>query len=165
MREHQGNALFRRLITLNLTKYRNATLLSREMNSCIASEIVATIRNLNPPGRFLCKSGVTGFWEDIEDDKALKKVAQALRDCYYTAMKNNPGRLNSQRIAAANHRIELLTPIPDQRAYPYSSSNDPRLDFVQRQYSVEGRQRPLHYSNGVNNNLFMGRACVAIILP
>jgi hypothetical protein len=164
IRKHNGNALFLQLITQNLTKYYNATMF-RKMKSCIASEIVATIRNLDPPGRFLCKSKETGFWEDIGDDRALKKVAQAFRDCYSAAMKNNSERMNHCRTAVANHPIQQRTPIPDRMDNNITSFNDPKPDGVQRLYSGESHQLPLQYSYGMNSHLFTGRVYAAVFLP
>lgn len=164
IRKYNGNALFLQLVTQNLTKYCNATLI-RKMKSCIAAEIVATIRNLDPPGRFLCKSNETGFWEDIGDDRALKKVAQAFRDCYSAAMKNNSGRMKHCRTAAANYQFEHRTPIPNRMDNKIISCNDPQPDGEQRLYSGESHHLPLQYSYGVNSHLFTGRVYAAIFLP
>ena len=45
----------------------------------IAAQIVYMIRSMNPPGRFL-KEDPDGSWWDIGDQKAIKKVGQAMRE-------------------------------------------------------------------------------------
>ena len=45
----------------------------------VANDIVQRIRRLDPPGRFL-KEDEDGTWWDIGDEKARKKVGQALRE-------------------------------------------------------------------------------------
>jgi hypothetical protein len=41
-------------------------------------EVVLQIQAMNPPGRFLMKTG--DFWSDIGDDEALKKTRQRFVD-------------------------------------------------------------------------------------
>lgn len=52
-----------------------------------AAKIVAIIRNLEPPGRFLSENKETGYWYEAGDISARKKVAQAVRDFLYTVMQ------------------------------------------------------------------------------
>ena len=40
----------------------------------IADNIVATIRNGSPPGRFLAKNPKNGLWESVDDNRAREKV-------------------------------------------------------------------------------------------
>jgi len=46
----------------------------------IAARIVATVRNHDPPGRFLKEDPHTGLWVEIGDERAWKKAGQALRE-------------------------------------------------------------------------------------
>ena len=46
----------------------------------ISRSIVAAVRSLDPPGRFLEKNPQTGLWSDIGHKKAVEKTSQALRD-------------------------------------------------------------------------------------
>lgn len=97
--QHAGNLYFR-----DLVRKHRSTYLSRDTRKShkakIASKIVQTIRNLDPPGRFLkeqpkaestdksddstsCEddglfSGMT--WLEVGDEKARKKAGQAMRE-------------------------------------------------------------------------------------
>ncbi len=90
--QHSGNLYFRDLVR----KYRS-TYLSKEIKKKhkikIASKIVQTIRNLDPPGRFLREQqAIKGpnrddndedggsVWLEIGDEKANKKAGQAMRE-------------------------------------------------------------------------------------
>ena len=46
----------------------------------IAARIVATVRSLEPNGRFLKEDPHTGCWIEIGDERAWKKAGQALRE-------------------------------------------------------------------------------------
>jgi len=48
--------------------------------ACICAELVAKIRSLNPPGRFLEKDETEKCWREIGDERARIKVGQALRE-------------------------------------------------------------------------------------
>lgn len=52
-----------------------------------AAKIVAIIRNLEPPGRFLSENKDTGYWYEAGDITARKKVAQAVRDFLSTVIQ------------------------------------------------------------------------------
>ena len=45
-----------------------------------ARMVVETIRNFDPPGRFLKQNAITQLWSDIGDKKAIDKARQALRE-------------------------------------------------------------------------------------
>jgi hypothetical protein len=86
--QHAGNERFRALVNSR-----------RDINYChayttaekraVAEEIVAHIKSLNPPGRFLRLSGrsgrssrgLEGPWEELSKEEEIKKACQALRDC------------------------------------------------------------------------------------
>lgn len=46
----------------------------------IAETIVAAIKSLDPPGRFLSRDSRTGLWFSIGEDRAREKASQALRE-------------------------------------------------------------------------------------
>ena len=46
----------------------------------LPASIVDTVRSLDPPGRFLRQNTATGFWDDIGNQRATEKTAQALRE-------------------------------------------------------------------------------------
>jgi hypothetical protein len=54
-----------------------------------AAKIVAIVRSMSPPGRFLMKNKETGLWEEIGDDKAREKASQTLRDGRRKEEQNN----------------------------------------------------------------------------
>ncbi len=77
---HPGNIQFR-----NLVNQHKMTYLSKQTKKLdkvkIANEIVQTIRNMDPPGRFLKQEkGNADEWIEIGDDRARKKAGQAMRE-------------------------------------------------------------------------------------
>ena len=75
--QHVGNEQLRSIARTQRDTYR---LSSKKGKSHISREIVAYVRSMNPPGRFLKKEAITGEWEDVGDDTAREKVSQVLRD-------------------------------------------------------------------------------------
>ncbi len=85
--QHPGNERFRALVnTRQDTSYCSGFTTSEKR--ALAEEIVAHIRNLDPPGRFLKRPGrsqnsrgLNGPWEELSHRECIKKTCQALRDC------------------------------------------------------------------------------------
>lgn len=75
---HVGNVQFRDIVAQRKKDYL-ATSTKKLEKAHIAADIVYYIRRLDPPGRFL-KEDNDGAWWDIGDQKAIKKVGQALRE-------------------------------------------------------------------------------------
>jgi len=75
--QHHGNEQYRRIV--NETKYRYLSS-NKRGKPVIARELVATIYNFDPPGRFLEKNENTNQHHDIGEEKAVQKVSQALRE-------------------------------------------------------------------------------------
>ena len=75
---HPGNERYRRLVADKKRAYLKAQF-KREKRSIIQS-IIDNVRNSDPPGRFLLKDHDNGVWNDVGDDKARGKTAQALRE-------------------------------------------------------------------------------------
>jgi hypothetical protein len=86
--QHAGNERFRALVnsrhdTNYCTSYTTAE------KRAVAEDIVAHIKSLNPPGRFLRRNGrsnrsvrgLDGPWEELSREEEIKKTCQALRDC------------------------------------------------------------------------------------
>ena len=46
----------------------------------IARTIAKTIKELNPPGRFIRKNVKSGLWFELTDTEAVEKTLQALRE-------------------------------------------------------------------------------------
>ena len=74
---HPGNTKFRELVQSRKVLYINCTKREKMGLSCA---IVDSIRNQDPPGRFLQRNLRTGLWFDIGDQKAREKTSQALRE-------------------------------------------------------------------------------------
>jgi hypothetical protein len=86
--QHAGNERFRALVIARHDVNYCHSYTTKEKRA-IAEEIVRHIKDLNPPGRFLRRSGrssrsvrgLDGPWEELSKDEAIKKTCQALRDC------------------------------------------------------------------------------------
>lgn len=85
--QHPGNERFRALVN---TRYDASycTSFTTSEKRALAEEIVRHIRSLDPPGRFLKRSGrsqssrgLNGPWEELSERECVKKALQALRDC------------------------------------------------------------------------------------
>lgn len=74
---HIGNVAWRQRVADNQEEYLSMT---KREKSDLSRRIVDSIRNLNPPGRFLKKDTKTGLWKDIGDKDAHRKTSQALRE-------------------------------------------------------------------------------------
>jgi len=66
---HNGNKQLRSIVRQSTITICNKTHTKNE-KTFEAAKVVATVRNLNPPGRFLLKNVATGFWEEVGDLKA-----------------------------------------------------------------------------------------------
>ena len=85
--QHPGNERFRALVSARKDdSYCTSFLLSEKR--ALAEEIVAHIKSLDPPGRFLKRlgrmqgsKGLAGPWEEVPHRECIKKTCQALRDC------------------------------------------------------------------------------------
>lgn len=88
---HPGNRVFRGWIAQRKESYNLAE--SKAGKSSITAEILRTVRDQNPPGRFLQKIAeagtsskssdpytLSGWWHEVDDTKALAKISQALRE-------------------------------------------------------------------------------------
>ena len=83
---HNGNIQFR-YIVLRIATQNCEKAFARNEKTFESSKVVAIIRNLKPPGRFLSKIETSGCWEEVGDVVARKKASQAFRDCRYDAIK------------------------------------------------------------------------------
>jgi hypothetical protein len=75
---HIGNVQFREIVAERKKDYLAKDTKKLE-KAHIAADIVYFVRRMDPPGRFL-KEDINGAWWDIGDQKAIKKVGQALRE-------------------------------------------------------------------------------------
>ncbi|CAB9515941.1 Transcriptional regulator [Seminavis robusta] len=75
---HPGNVHFRKLVEEKRRVYLSSHF--KREKRLIAETIVAAIKSLDPPGRFLSKDTKTGLWFPIDEDRAREKASQALRE-------------------------------------------------------------------------------------
>jgi len=75
--QHIGNKRLGNVARYHVQNYRAA---STKYKSLIIKEIVLTIQNLDPPGRFLKRDYCTSTWENVSDNYARKKASQAMQD-------------------------------------------------------------------------------------
>ncbi len=69
---HDGNVQYR-YIVLRVAADNCDKLLRQKEKGFESSKVVAIIRNLKPPGRFLSKNELTGYWEEVGDIKGTKE--------------------------------------------------------------------------------------------
>jgi hypothetical protein len=113
--QHPGNERFRALVQSrydeNYCQHYTVT-----EKRAVAEDIISHIRSLNPPGRFLKRSGrssgsrgLSGPWEELSAREVVRKTCQALRDCNrsdrsgYAAAVAIPDDVR----ASAEHRQQL----------------------------------------------------------
>jgi hypothetical protein len=76
---HPGNVQFRTLV--HQYKHTYLSKVTKKLDKVkIASQIVSTIRSMDPSGRFLKEDAKTHAWIEIGDEKARKKAGQAMRE-------------------------------------------------------------------------------------
>jgi len=88
--QHAGNERFRALVNARYDA-DYCTSYSLCEKRAVAEDIIAHIKSLDPPGRFLKRSkkgstsknarGLEGLWEELTKEESIKKTTQALRDC------------------------------------------------------------------------------------
>jgi hypothetical protein len=88
--QHPGNERFRALVNTR-TDESYCTSFTTSEKRALADEIINHIQLLDPPGRFLKRSGrsqssrgLNGPWEELSPKECIKKACQALRDCNRT---------------------------------------------------------------------------------
>jgi hypothetical protein len=76
---HTGNVRFREMVD-GLKRHYLDPRTKKIEKARIAARLVATVRDLDPPGRFLKEDPSNGMWIEIGDERAWKKAGQALRE-------------------------------------------------------------------------------------
>ena len=96
--KHFGNVFLRHLVAQNSAKYYTKS--CNKDKDLIIGEIMGTEKkkNLNPPGRFICRAKKTNKWEEVEDITSRQKLVQTFRDFRYAVIKkanaqNNPSAI------------------------------------------------------------------------
>lgn len=75
---HPGNVHFRAVVKDH--KHDYLATITNIQKYLIVMDILQVIRHLNPPGRFVTQDIGTGLWHDVGDEKARRKIGQALRE-------------------------------------------------------------------------------------
>jgi len=133
---YQGNINFRKIVSQNQQAYVDATF--RVERQHIAAKIVATVRFMNPPGRFLMKSEETGHWEEIGDKIAREKVRQALRDG-----KRKLKWVNKQRSNIATASLQESSVMSREKGFNSSDQNPNITHRKKSTLTSNNRERPL----------------------
>jgi hypothetical protein len=109
---HLGNEKFRTFVEKRKRVYLTARF--KREKRLIASSIVTEIRNMDPPGRFLAKTGgKNGYWYDIGDEKARDKTSQALRENAPTIRAEIETEINQQREEMKRREDDDEDSVPD----------------------------------------------------
>lgn len=74
-----GNIWFRKVVEDHSTSYHREKTYFKK--ACVAKNILAIIKGQSPRGRFIERDASIDQWIEISDEKAEKKIKQALRDC------------------------------------------------------------------------------------
>jgi len=75
---HPGNETFRKVVDTMKREYLTAE--SKREKRFISDNVLAEIKKLEPPGRFLARNYRSGLWYDVGYEKAKDKASQALRE-------------------------------------------------------------------------------------
>merc|ERR1712232_205022 len=84
---HQGNVNFRAMVKAHQNEYLAA--ITNIQKYLIVMDILQAVRSLSPPGRFITQETSTGLWYDVGDEKARRKIGQALRENASSIRKTN----------------------------------------------------------------------------
>jgi hypothetical protein len=78
--KHAGNVQLRNIVAARQDEYLSSST-GKLDKAHIAADIVASIRlQYHPPGRFLEQNPVDHTWYEVGDERAIRKVLQALRE-------------------------------------------------------------------------------------
>lgn len=77
--KYPGNVQLRSKIAAAKVEYSDEFTTKKE-KTVICAQIIADIRSLNPPGRFLEFDATRNLWIDIGDERARRKVGQCFRE-------------------------------------------------------------------------------------
>jgi len=75
---HPGNKHFRNVVKKHLGDYLAAK--NNYEKYLTTMDILTNIRSLKPPGRFILQDKKTKLWNEVGDDKARRKINEALRE-------------------------------------------------------------------------------------
>lgn len=126
---HVGNRVFRDLVAERRLDYNLAS--SKLEKARVAKEVMNLVTGLSPPGRFLMRDptgGIGSWWIEIDENKAMAKTSQALREGAPSiraqhqddlkAMTNNCGSKrvrpcdNTESTSHKAKKLAVMTPTP-----------------------------------------------------
>jgi hypothetical protein len=173
---HHGNVVFRGWIAERKDSYNLAD--SKADKSKITASILRKVRAQSPPGRFLQKVvegnsrgidhySIGGWWAEVDDQKALAKISQALREGApaFRALhskkrpkkrKDTPQRSSTRRNKQKN---KGLPPKNEKRKAPPRTKAAPaetkeKLASIPQPMALENDGRSLDVLFPTTNNVF-----------
>lgn len=113
--KYPGNVQLRSKIAAAKVEYSNEFTTKRE-KTIICAQIIADIRSLNPPGRFLEFDDSRNLWIDIGDERARRKVGQCFRELNVKSRREiqNKHELSSHTILGNSKNVSDL---PDLKEF------------------------------------------------
>lgn len=145
---HIGNVQFRDMVASRKKDYLAKSTKKLE-KAHIAAEVVRIIRCMEPAGRFL-KADPDGSWYDIGDQKAIKKVGQALREDAPDVRDSDDDEDNNdepfvQSINIHNNNNSIMTPkAVIQLPSEHPMADDPAYHIVPLVTESNALPRKLH---------------------
>lgn len=112
---HPGNEEFRKRVNNYKIDYVSCPKTEKGKFAVI---ILKEIQRLDPPGRFLKRSGNKKTWIEVDEKKVIEKIRQALREGAPEILKVVIGEENLDSLPTTAHELRSTTPPP-----PYSIPN------------------------------------------
>eukprot|EP00573_Skeletonema_grethae_P011727 CAMPEP_0201699042 /NCGR_PEP_ID=MMETSP0578-20130828/22071_1 /ASSEMBLY_ACC=CAM_ASM_000663 /TAXON_ID=267565 /ORGANISM="Skeletonema grethea, Strain CCMP 1804" /LENGTH=698 /DNA_ID=CAMNT_0048185709 /DNA_START=103 /DNA_END=2199 /DNA_ORIENTATION=+ len=148
---HSGNVHFREMVESLKRDYLDPRTKKLE-KARIAARLVATIRRLDPPGKFLKEDPNTGMWVEIGDERAWKKAGQALRESASEIRAEHQAQLQAAavdsqaKIASSNGSggRQADPPGPRHRPNPPEREGLARSRVTHEQQQLQNNQQDQH---------------------
>jgi hypothetical protein len=171
---HPGNRFYQAQVKNMKPLYSKTE--SNFEKSLIATEIVNSVQQRNPPGRFLEQIGKNKPWTVLSQDKVIKKVKRALRDKQQPSKEKvkgdkqeakpnitipEPKKTTAQKATPASVPVPAPTPTVDLTIPPMpplsSTENDMEKNtHTSTQYSSlisSIKSEPNHHFGGLSDSL------------
>jgi len=118
---HEGNIRFRDIVSKFKKQYLEIKQKSEKCKFCMF--VVREIRKSEPAVRFLNKNSKTKKWLEIGDEKAMKKVGQALRENGNVIRQNEEKEKQQLEMARRLAQQQMMCPLPPPHGYPHPYPN------------------------------------------
>jgi len=102
---HVGNKVFRDLVAERRLDYNLAS--TKAEKARVAKEVMDIVTSMSPPGRFLMRDptgGIGSWWIEIDENRAMAKTSQALREGAPSIRAQHKDELNNNRRARCSKR-------------------------------------------------------------